>query len=105
VARGQRIIVRRATAGERLTSLDGVERTLAPEMLVIADAEGPVAIAGVMGGAESEVTEATRNILLEAAAFNPVSIRRTSRALRLPSTTRSWANATRCASCWPKTTP
>lgn len=83
--RGRRIIVRRARPGERLTSLDGVERVLTPEMLVIADAQGPVAVAGIMGGAASEVTGATRNILLEAANFNPVSIRRTSRALRLPS--------------------
>ena len=83
--RGQRIIVRRAHPGEIMTTLDGVERKLEPDMLVIADAEGAVALAGVMGGGPSEVTENTRNILLEGANFNPVSIRRTSRGLKIPS--------------------
>lgn len=80
---GPAILVRRAKAGETLTTLDGVERRLSPENLVIADAEKPVALAGVMGGANSEVTEATRTILLESARFDPVSIRRTARGFGL----------------------
>jgi len=83
--RGKRIIVRRATAGEVIVSLDGVERTLDEDMLVIADEERAVAIAGVMGGANSEVTEPTTSILLESANFNPASIHRTGSILHLPS--------------------
>jgi phenylalanyl-tRNA synthetase beta chain len=83
--RGKKIIVRRAAEGEILVSLDGAERTLSRDMLVIADAERAVAIAGVMGGANSEVTEDTTVILLEAANFNPTSIHYTSRQLGLPS--------------------
>ncbi|MFH1775900.1 MAG: phenylalanine--tRNA ligase subunit beta [Chloroflexota bacterium] len=83
--RGQKIIVRRATAGETMVSLDGEERNLSPDMLLIADEERAVAIAGVMGGANSEVTEETTQILLEAASFNPASIHYTGRTLRLPS--------------------
>jgi len=83
--RGQRIVVRRAASGERVITLDGVERALAGEMLVIADGERSVAVAGVMGGANSEVTEGTSSILLEAASFNPASIHYTGRTLRLPS--------------------
>ncbi len=83
--RGKRIIVRRANAGEVIVSLDGVERTLAEDMLVIADEARAVAIAGVMGGANSEVTEQTTSILLEAASFKPTSIHRTGSVLRLPS--------------------
>jgi phenylalanyl-tRNA synthetase beta chain len=79
------IIVRSARKGEILTTLDNVKRELAPENLVIADTSGPVAIAGVMGGAETEVTAATRNILLESANFDFVSVRRTMKALNLPS--------------------
>ncbi|MDQ3135200.1 MAG: phenylalanine--tRNA ligase subunit beta, partial [Acidobacteriota bacterium] len=79
----QRLVVRRARAGERVTTLDGVERELDPEMLVIADAARPVAVAGVMGGAETEISSATRNVLIEGAHFTPASIRRTSRALGL----------------------
>jgi len=79
------VIVRRARPGETIESLDGIHRDLTPEMLVIADGVGPVAIAGVMGGLDSEVTESTTNILIESANFNPVSIRRTARALRIPS--------------------
>jgi phenylalanyl-tRNA synthetase beta chain len=82
---GNKIVVRRAGAGEKLISLDGVERALAPEMLVIADSRIPVAIAGVMGGADSEVIDITTSILLESANFNPTSIRRTSSALKLRS--------------------
>jgi phenylalanyl-tRNA synthetase beta chain len=83
--RGQRIIVRRAGEWNSFCTLDGQGRDLTPEMLMIADAEGPVAVAGVMGGLESEVTEATTNILLESANFHPVSIRHTARALHIPS--------------------
>ncbi len=79
----QSIIVRRARPGERITTLDEREHALQPDMLMICDAERPVAVAGIMGGAETEVTENTRNILMESAHFNPLSIRRTSRALDL----------------------
>ena len=82
---GGRIVVRRARPGERLTTLDGRERVLAPDMLMICDAERPVAVAGVMGGAATEVTAATRTVLLESASFHPGSVRRTSRALGLSS--------------------
>ncbi|MDR3562672.1 MAG: phenylalanine--tRNA ligase subunit beta, partial [Negativicutes bacterium] len=79
------IIVRKANPGERLTTLDGVKRELTPDMLVIADAVQAVGLAGVMGGLATEVTSGTQNVLLEAAAFNGASIRRTSRALGLRS--------------------
>jgi phenylalanyl-tRNA synthetase beta chain len=79
------IVVRRATEGEAMTTLDGVERRLVAGDIVIADDRGPVALAGVMGGATSEVSEATRHILLEAATFDPTSIRRTSKRLGLSS--------------------
>src|SRR5262249_58447513 len=79
------IIVRPARAGEKMQTLDGQRRELAPENLVIADAAGPVAIAGVMGGAETEVSPSTTNILLESANFDFVSIRRTMKAFNLPS--------------------
>jgi phenylalanyl-tRNA synthetase beta chain len=82
---GAKIIVRRASEGERITSLDGVDRTPDPEMLTIADSKIPVAIAGVMGGADSEVIDITTSVLLESANFNPVSIRRTSSNLKLRS--------------------
>ena len=80
-----KIIVRRAGAGEMLTTLDGVARSLNKDMLVIADGRGAVAIAGLMGGAESEVTDETTAVLIESANFNPASLRRTSMALRLRS--------------------
>jgi len=80
---GGRIVVRRARPGESLTTLDGVERHLTPDMLVIADADKGQAIAGVMGAADAEVTASTTTVLLEAANFNPVSIRATSGALGL----------------------
>ena len=79
------IIVRQATPGEEMLSLDGAQRQLTPEMLVITDPGGPVCIAGVMGGLNTEITEETTNMMLEAAYFNPVSIRRTSKALGLRS--------------------
>lgn len=78
-----RIIVRRADAGESVITLDGAERALTEEMLVIADAERTVAVAGVMGAANSEVTAATKRILLEAATFHPVSVRRTAQQFGL----------------------
>ncbi|HEY6291704.1 MAG TPA: phenylalanine--tRNA ligase subunit beta [Terriglobia bacterium] len=77
--RGRKIIVRRARAGEKMRTLDGVERTLATEDLVIADAERPVALAGVMGGEDSEIAFRTPTVLLESAWFEPVGIRRTSK--------------------------
>ena len=83
--RGNKIIVRRPTPGEAMVTLDGVSRILSENMLVIADGEGAVAIAGVMGGADSEVTPETTSILLEAANFNPASIHYTGRQLSLPS--------------------
>lgn len=79
----QRIVVRRAHAGEKLRTLDGVERTLDAEMLVIADATRAVALAGVMGGEATEVAGATRDVLIESAYFNPASVRRTARVLSL----------------------
>lgn len=77
--RGGRVIVRLAAAGERLRTLDGVDRSLTTDDLVIADLEGPIALAGVMGGAESGVSSTTEHVLLEAAWFDPRSVRRTSR--------------------------
>ena len=84
-SQGAKIIVRRAKKGEKLISIDGTECKLEPDMLIIADAKGPVAIAGVMGGIETEVSGATANILLEDASFSPPSIRTTSQKLSLPS--------------------
>ena len=82
---GKRIIVRRARRGEKIVTLDGIERDLHEEMLLITDPGGPIAIAGVMGGLESEVTESTKNILLESASFSNTNNRRTAQALRLVS--------------------
>ena len=73
---GGKILVRRAFSGETLKTLDGVERKLTPEDLVIADAVKPVALAGVMGGFDTMITEKTKNILIEAAWFDPATIRR-----------------------------
>ena len=75
--------VRRARKGERLRTLDGVDRALAEGILVIADAERPVALAGLMGGAETAVSPGTRNVLLESALFDPALVRRTARDLKL----------------------
>ena len=80
---GQSIIVRRASKGEKIRAIDGLERTLDNDMLVIADDKSPVAIAGVMGSLYAEVSAQTKNILLEAAYFDPISVRRTSRRLAL----------------------
>lgn len=74
-----KIVVRRARAGEELKTLDGVERKLTSDDLVIADSYKPVALAGVMGGLDTEISDATQNVLIEAAWFQPGTIRRTSR--------------------------
>ncbi|MEG9247666.1 phenylalanine--tRNA ligase subunit beta [Arthrobacter sp. Soc17.1.1.1] len=79
------IVVRRAGAGETLRTLDDRERTLDPEDLLITDASGPIGIAGVMGGASTEVSDGTRNVLIESAHFDDVSIGRSRRRHRLPS--------------------
>ncbi|MGC8785817.1 MAG: phenylalanine--tRNA ligase subunit beta [Anaerolineae bacterium] len=79
------IIVRRAKPGETITTLDGVERQLEPDMLLITDGGGPIAIAGVMGGLETEISPFTTNVLLESANFNNLNNRRTSELLKLPS--------------------
>ena len=76
-----RIVVRRATDGEHITTLDEVERELTSDMLVIADAEKPVALAGIIGGYDSEITEMTCDVLLESAYFNPPSVRATAKTL------------------------
>ena len=78
-----RIVVRRAAEGEQITTLDEEERTLTPDMLVIADASKPVALAGIMGGYDSEITDTTCDVLLESANFDPSSVRATARALGL----------------------
>ena len=78
-----RIVVRRARPGEKLVTLDGTERELDPEDLVIADAERPTAIGGVMGGAQTEVSERTRTVLLEAANFEPLTVLRSGERHRM----------------------
>lgn len=78
---GGRIVVRKARKGEKLVTLDGVERTLQPSDVVVADAERAVSLAGVMGGLDTAVTSRTTNVLLEAAWWDPAAIRRTSRRL------------------------
>src|SRR6266576_1387487 len=83
--RGPAVVVRQAKPGEQIVTLDGVSRRLTAEMTVICDAERPTIIAGVMGSAESEVSAATTDIVLEAAYFQPTRIRRTRRALGLSS--------------------
>ena len=83
LVRGQKIVARRARPGEKLTTLDGVERDLDPDMLMICDGEGPVGVAGIMGGGNSEVSQRTRRVLLEVANFKPGSIRRSSGLLKL----------------------
>ena len=80
---GRRIVVRKARRGEKLVTLDGVERALEPSDIVVADAERAVSLAGIMGGLDTAVTAATKNVLLEAAWWDPPSIRRTSRRLGL----------------------
>ncbi len=79
----QTVVIRRARAGETLKTLDGVERALTPEMTMIADAQRSIAVAGVMGGQESEVTDTTTDLFLEVAYFDPQRTRQTRRALGL----------------------
>ncbi len=83
--KSNQILVRRAQEGEKVITLDGIERELTPEALVITDGEAPVALAGVMGGEETEINNSTRKVLIEAASFNPTNIRRTARRYNLPS--------------------
>lgn len=81
--RGSKIVVRAAKEGETMVTLDDVERTLTTDDLLICDGEGPVAIAGVMGGADSEIGDATTNVVIECAYFDPRSVRRTSKRVGL----------------------
>jgi phenylalanyl-tRNA synthetase beta chain len=80
---GHKIVVKTAQEGDKFITLDGKERTLAAETLMICDAERPIAVAGVMGGANTEISDTTTNILIESAYFNPKNIRRTSKYLGL----------------------
>jgi phenylalanyl-tRNA synthetase beta chain len=82
---GPAVVVRRARAGEKIVTLDGVTRTLTPDMTAICDAERPTIVAGVMGSAESQVSAGTTDVVLECAYFQPTRIRRTRRALELSS--------------------
>jgi phenylalanyl-tRNA synthetase beta chain len=79
----KRIFVRRARPGEKIRTLDGVERSLLKDMCVVADAARAVGIGGVMGGADTEISFSTRNVLIECAWFDPIAVRRTSKALGL----------------------
>src|ERR1700726_1868469 len=79
----RRVIVRRARSGEKLRTLDGLERVLTKDMCVISDATRALGIGGVMGGSDTEISFTSRNILLEAAWFDPISVRRTAKALGL----------------------
>jgi phenylalanyl-tRNA synthetase beta chain len=90
---GKKIIVRQAANGEKIETIDGKERALDESMLVIADSSRPVAVAGVMGGKATEVTETTTAVLLESAWFDPSSVRRTSRKLGLSSDSSSGSSA------------
>jgi len=81
--RGSKLVIRSALAGEQMTTLDGEKRELEPGMTLICDGEGPTAVAGVMGGAESEVSDATTDVLLECAHFDPKRIRATRKKLRM----------------------
>lgn len=78
---GSRIVVRKAKKGERLRTLDGVDRELGPDMLVIADEEKPIALAGIIGGEYSGITDSTEDVFIESANFDPISIRKTAKAL------------------------
>jgi len=86
-AEGKPVVIstRTAEAGEKLTTLDGVERTLTPGNVLVCDEQGPLSLAGVMGGSESEISGSTTNILLEAAAWNFINIRKTANQHNLPS--------------------
>jgi phenylalanyl-tRNA synthetase beta chain len=76
---GERLVIRKARDGEKLKTLDGVERTLSSDDLVVADAKKPVGLAGVMGGFDTMITDKTRNILIESAWWDPVTVRKMSR--------------------------
>ncbi|MFM7866474.1 MAG: phenylalanine--tRNA ligase beta subunit-related protein, partial [Planctomycetaceae bacterium] len=82
---GRRIVVRRATATEKIRAIDQKDYQLTDQMCVIADAQRPVAVAGVMGGLDTEISDSTVNVLVEAAAFSSMSVRATARQLRLHS--------------------
>lgn len=82
---GKKIVVRRAKPNEKLQAIDHKEYALSPDMCVIADADHPVAIAGIMGGAETEISTATKDVLIEAALFSPLAIRNAARKLKLRS--------------------
>ncbi|MDQ1728173.1 MAG: phenylalanyl-tRNA synthetase beta chain [Pyrinomonadaceae bacterium] len=93
------IVVRRARAGEKLQTLDDVERKLDPDVLVIADATRPVALAGIMGGLESEISQTTTDVLVESAYFNPDSVRGTARKLGMDTeASRRFERGADCAS-------
>ncbi|WP_345188512.1 phenylalanine--tRNA ligase subunit beta [Microbacterium panaciterrae] len=79
------IVIRRAAAGEKMVTLDGQERTLSAEDLLITDGSGPIGLAGVMGGGTTEMSGSTRNVLIEAATFDPITIARSARRHKLPS--------------------
>ncbi len=83
--RGQKIIVRPGNKGEKFTAIDHREYELNEQTITIADAEGAIAIAGIMGGADSEITEQTTDVVIESAVFTPLAVRRTARRLRLHS--------------------
>ncbi len=85
MVRENRIVVRNASQGERFVTLDGNERTLHDDTLLICDGKGPVAIAGIMGGLDSEITEKTTRVLIESAYFQPLSVRRTGKKIGLRS--------------------
>jgi phenylalanyl-tRNA synthetase beta chain len=78
-----RIVVKTAEKGQTFKTLDGMERSLGPDMLMICDGEGPVALAGIMGGLESEIEDHTKHVLIESAYFNPITTRRTAKRLGL----------------------
>ena len=83
--RDHSIVVRRAKPGEKIKTLDGIERTLDPSVCMVCDGDGsrPVGIGGIMGGAETEISFSTKNVLIECAWFDPISVRRSARSLRL----------------------
>jgi phenylalanyl-tRNA synthetase beta chain len=85
LVRDHSIVVRRAKPGEIMKTLDGIERTLDPNICMVCDGDGarPIGIGGIMGGAETEISFSTKNVLIECAWFDPISIRRATRALRL----------------------
>jgi phenylalanyl-tRNA synthetase beta chain len=83
LVRDHSIVVRRAKPGEKMKTLDGIERTLDPNICMVCDGARPIGIGGIMGGAETEISFSTKNVLIECAWFDPISIRRAARSLRL----------------------